>query len=875
MKKTAATPKTVLETVLDWSLDRPEWQRDALRRIVVNGKLDSNDLKELLDLCKQGKGAAGIKLKASPLAKSHLPANPGQGAAVSLLSIADVEGVNQLAAGQTLSFEQNGITIIYGDNGAGKSGYARILKRACRARHPGKIEPNVYGQTAPVRASATITYGIGGVAQAPEDWEDGDYPHTTMSAVSVFDSECASVHINEKNEVAFRPFGVDIPDELAGACQSVKEALTTEQKQLEKARNPVFTKPAWKETTAVGKALASLKYDTDIEKIRALGTLSEEEAGRLGRLREDLSKNPAKAAAEQTLKADNIKRLIDALKLVEIRTADAALFAVFGAGADARVKQEAARLAAAKAFSGEPLAGVGGEVWRSLWESARRYSQETAYPGVPFPPTDKDALCVLCQQPLQAEALDRMARFEEFIRKDTERQAQAAEQAIKKARQELSAVVISTRALKANLQEVVIQNPGLARSTRRFLAAARLRRYVLLKNLGGAQQPLLPAVTANPGTDLAQLEGTIRKYAGELEKSATGEERKKLETDLAELSDRELLGGMMQTIEEEGARLKSIHFLEQCQTDTSTNTITKVGNDIADTVITPKLRDRFQEEIVKLAAEKVRVEIVRSGGKYGSPQYQVRLFAKPDAKVKDILSEGERTCVALAAFLTEVATATHRSAFVFDDPVSSLDHRWRKQVAKRLVEEAEHRQIIVFTHDLVFVNDLHDMAHEKKRAIRLFTVSRGPAGAGVVTEGLPWKAQSVEDRIDKLEKATREAKKLYENNDEEAYRNEAASIYDGLRASWERALEDVALFRVVQRHRDYIDTKHLKKVTVLSEADCDGFHAGFKKCCDVVDAHDPSSGRNAEAPPPAEVMQDIQALKDWVTALRDRQKKIA
>src|SRR3546814_6616883 len=66
----------------------------------------------------------------------------------------------------------------------------------------------------------------------------------------------------------------------------------------------------------------------------------------------------------------------------------------------------------------------------------------------------------------------------------------------------------------------------------------------------------------------------------------------------------------------------TIQFLTECAGDTATNTITKTGNDIADTVITPRLRDRFQEEIVRLAASKVRVEIVRSGGKYGSPQYQ-------------------------------------------------------------------------------------------------------------------------------------------------------------------------------------------------------------------------------------------------------------
>ena len=690
-----------------------------------------------------------------------------------------------------------------------------------------------------MRASATLTYGVGGAAQAPEKWEDKDHPHPTMSAVSVFDSECASVHINDKNEVAFRPFGVDIPDELAGACQFLKDALTSEQKQLEKARNPVFINPPWKGTTAVGKALRVLKPDTDVQAIRNLGTLTDEDSARLSRLREDLSKNPAKAAAEQSLKADNVKHLLDEVKLVETRTADSALGAVFRVARKAHVKREASRLAAEKAFSGEPLSGVGEEVWRSLWEAARRYSTEAAYPGEPFPPSAEDGRCVLCQQPLQAEALDRMARFEEFIQKDTERQAQAAEEAVQEAVDQLSSVSISTRSLKAQLQEVAIQDPELERETRRFVAAARLRRYVLLRSRGNAEEPALPGRAANPGSRLAKLEETSRKYASELKKAAGDEERKKLEAELAELNDRELLGGMIQTIEEEIVRLKSIHFLETCLADTTTNTITKLGNDIADTVITPKLRDRFQEEIVRLAAEKVRVEIVRSGGKYGSPQYQVRLFAKPDAKVKDILSEGERTCVALAAFLTEVATATHRSAFVFDDPVSSLDHRWRKQVAKRLVDEVEHRQIVVFTHDLVFVNDLYDLADQKKRPIEMFAVSRGPVGAGVVTQGLPWIAQSVEDRIDKLEKATREATTLYDNDDEEAYRNEAARIYSRLRTSWERALEYVAFFRVVQRHRDYIDTKNLKKATVLSEADCDAFHAGFKKCCDVVDAVSP------------------------------------
>jgi hypothetical protein len=155
MSKKALPPKTVLETVLAWSLDRPAWQRDALRRIVTQGKLSVGDIAELVELCKKGRGGQSA-LAAAPLESGHLPINPGQGAAVTLVSVADVEHANDLAANQTLTFESAGITIIYGDNGAGKSGYARILKRACRARHTGKIEPNVYAAQ-PVQAAATAT----------------------------------------------------------------------------------------------------------------------------------------------------------------------------------------------------------------------------------------------------------------------------------------------------------------------------------------------------------------------------------------------------------------------------------------------------------------------------------------------------------------------------------------------------------------------------------------------------------------------------------------------------------------------------------------------------------------------------------------------
>lgn len=63
----------------------------------------------------------------------------------------------------------------------------------------------MYADQPPKRVGANIEYGVGGVPQPVEQWQNGANPHATLSAVSVFDSDCASVHIREKNEVAFRP----------------------------------------------------------------------------------------------------------------------------------------------------------------------------------------------------------------------------------------------------------------------------------------------------------------------------------------------------------------------------------------------------------------------------------------------------------------------------------------------------------------------------------------------------------------------------------------------------------------------------------------------------------------------------------------------
>ena len=873
MPPVATAPPTILESILAWSLSRPLWQRDALRRIVAKGRLDDKDIIEIVALFIHEHGGPEPQDSAEPLEERHLPSNPGAAESVTITEISDVVGVNDLAPGQRLKFGDSGLTVVYGPNGAGKSGYARILKRTCRSRNPGGVLlGNVYA--APVTTSsqqAAILYSVGGTPQPPFSWKDDGNPHKLLSAVGVFDSSCAGIYIGSKNEVAARPFGLDIPDELADTCKRVETLLRAEQASQERARLPIVTSTLMQPTTLAGRAVAGLSAASDMEELRNLATLTPAELERLQQLKEDLARDPAVAAKELRIRIARTKTLVEALKRVHELTSDQALANMREAHERQVTARETARLSASL-LSGSSLEGVTGVVWKELWESARRYSREVAYPTLAFPPTNTDQKCLLCQQPLTQEAIERMRGFEAFIQADTERAAHDAEVAARRLLSGLNGMKLRLREQPEGLKEISAYAPPLFKMISRYLAAARLRRFTFLRSLSEVAR--VPQISVPP---LDEVEDQIRASetrADEMDRLGDPIQRSQRQAELHELIDRHSLATAISAVESEHSRLVMIDFLEACCKDLGTNAITNLGNRIADEAITPQLRDRFSEEVTALVSNKVRVELVRSGGRYGSPQYQVQLLAKPDAKVLNVLSEGEQTCIALAAFLTEVATMSHKSALIFDDPISSLDHRWRKQVARRLAKEAVVRQIIVFTHDLIFASDLYALAEREHVSHKQWTLSRGPAGTGVVEEGFPWQGKRVEDRLDKLLKRACDAKDLFDNRQDEEYREEAVGIYNRLRATWERALEDVAFGGVVRRHRDYIDTKNLKKTSVITEQDCELFNKGFSDCCDVTDAHDPSAGRDNEPPAPSEMLKAIQDLADWTSSIRTRQAAI-
>lgn len=862
----------VLQEILTWSADRPTWQRDALRRLVMNGELSDDDIRELTEICKGDHGLVD-KQPVTLLATEHVPTTEGTATAVSLVSIFHHEGVNALAADQTLKFSP-GLTIVYGDNGAGKTGYIRILKQACRARGQEQILGNVVSGGAPPKPVVNIKYKVGDEATSRE-WMGGDADEF-ISRVSVFDTQCAAVYLNERTDVAFLPFGLDLFDKLVQACRSVRSRLELEQRALNtNALVPIVAQmPAG---TAAAKLAGNITSLTKPEAVQAVTRLSAEEEARLALLEKSLldlqANDPNKLIAQLNMRAGRVRALGEHLRASENALSDAEVAAVFNVRTDGRRKSEEAKRLREATFPQNLLPGTGGEQWKAMWEASRHFSQEQAYSGKAFPVTEDGSKCVLCQQDLDHDAAHRLKQFEEFIASTTEKELRQIREDFARRRNVFTSLKTTTDAVEEAIKELRLEHDAKAEIISTAIAQNEKRRATIANALIEDKDlpqncPALASVSGEAQAIATEIEARIKS----LRESANTEARKKLADEAQELRARVALGKHERTILNEIENKKKIAAYGQCIEETKPTAITAKSSQVTKAVVSEKLKESFKTELANLEFNHVEVDLKEAGGSEGVFYHKLILTRNPGVDVPKVVSEGEQRCISIAAFFAELSTADDPSAIVFDDPVSSLDFEWRSNVAKRLVLESKTRQVIVFTHDVVFLLALKKCAEDNNIQSLDQHVRRQALTAGVCAEELPWFAMPVNGRIGYLKNRWQALDKLHRDGNQDVYDEQAKALYGRLREAWERALEEVLLNGVVQRYRPSIETQRLAKVFDITEADYKAVEAGMTKSSAWLIGHDQAAAARAPVPGPTELKKDIEALEAWVKSIRDRRK---
>ena len=715
---------SVITEIIQWVNTLPYWEQAALDKILNGVQFTESDYDELLQYLLKDNGLIepnGQRPQLHFIDNSFPHFTNGQ---IVLLKLFNLQNINALVSEQSLTFSPE-LTVIFGANASGKSGYARVLGCAGFTRGDKDVLPNVRKSTSPSTimcadieindgtSNKVINYQIG--RRCPE-----------LESFYVFDSTSVYVHLTESNTFSFTPAGLSYLTQLVEITDNVRKHLNSVIKEYKKDHDFGFL---FQGESAITKLIVDLGPETDLTELNNLATLRQEEKKQIEELdlkiaelkTQDIPKqinelrelicfleqlNDSLFETKKNLNDDTIKDIVQNVNLYNDRESEAQLKGV-------------------NQFRSEHFTQIGSDTWHRFILAAKALAEEEENSDNPYPQADNH--CLLCQQPLSTEAHDLLHRLWIFIKGEAQAKLDVIQKILDKKHKELKNINLdffdNQSITYIYLKEKKID---LVKQILAFIKICRIRRAISLKNI---EDHSIEAVPKLPDNGISKIEEIIKELEIECNKLVNDNPAQKiieLEQQILYLQHRKILGENLRQIE------TYVHNQVWAQNATniggSTRHITLKYNDIFGQLVSNRYIEIFEQTLQDLQRP-LSVKINTLGRK-GETYKKIVLETDSDSIIEDIspgevLSEGEKRAVALADFLTEVALDTSSSGIILDDPVTSLDFEWKDKISSILADEAKSKQVIIFTHDLPFLYFLTKYAKQKNVKLATHWIKRG------------------------------------------------------------------------------------------------------------------------------------------------------
>ncbi len=851
-------PETPLKNkIISWLKGYDYWFQYAGNRLLEGDNVSDGLADTTYQLFKEDYGLKPIEDERTDIAFNEITFSAATIAEhLQLQMIKEIKNVNALATGQSIPINSN-LTIIYGGNGTGKSGYVRLLNNAFSSRGDKQILPNVF--LGPATGKPTCKFTFQSTAAA----YDLEYPlqksNLEFSQYSVFDTHCIRVLLEQDNKLDFTPIGFEFFEKVLQLYEAVKAKIYAEIK----ANGPINEFEKFFVTdNAIKIAITNLGANSNEDELKALGTYTEEDAAKLAELiakREELKALdiPKKIAELQKLLSQLIEfisrhqAILDCLKPDDIEHYKSLINAF-------HKFQELAKQEGIKSLEAYNIEGLGSNEWKEFIRASKNYAavieanrDEIVYPS------DKDN-CLFCLQPLTEKEYSLIHSYWNLLKSEAEgelnRIIQAIRELVKKLKGLPSAKFDETTTL---FDYVNLVDVAFATKWKDIVLSSETTRQNIISNFENRNLDLaMPPF----GVSISEFDAVVAKLKATIEdlfQKNPAKELAELEIQIQFLTDKNLLNKLLEQVLAFVAAHKWAAKAESSASAFNTKSITIKQGDLFTTHITDKYTDTFNNECKILNAPKV-VQIAQKNAR-GST---LRKLQVAGMVANSVLSEGEQRAISLADFLTEVQMNPSNKGVFFDDPVTSQDHHRRERIAERLVELSSHKQVIVFTHDIAFFIRLKIFAEALTISHTITTIRNAGGTPGIISPSLPWIAQNVKARIGTLKGHLVRLKKIEREGSADDYFFAAKGWYILLREAWERAVEERLFKGVVERFLLGVQTQKLKKVIVTNELITE-IEKGMTESSNWL--HDAAAGLNPTPPDTTKAESDLQFFDDFAT----------
>ncbi|AXF86233.1 DNA replication and repair protein RecF [Ephemeroptericola cinctiostellae] len=766
---------------------------------------------------------------------------------LSFTKLENIEGVNALTENQVIDFSPN-LTIIYGANGSGKSGYVRLLKKVFYSKTPEEIIQNIHikSEHKPVSANFTFHSADSGISlKYPDNSNNSEFEQ-----FAVFDNGSVKKHLDHKNEFEFRPAGLSFFADFTEAIKRVEVKLNSEiaSKQTSNEFDVWFDGES--EIKALVQGLTAQTNIVDLKKHTPFSEKDKTEKAAIEKKYDEValaSKNKEK----DIIKLEGIKKSVsDNKKTIEfINTyfASTYLTRVQTSITDCLDKEAAAKAGGIENFKTNKVQNIGTTEWKNFIVAADKFAKQQKGDETVYPKSNDN--CLLCHQPLSEEAENLINNYWVFIKSVVEQNATQSQQELNEIKAGFEKLTFDLFPIDNILTVWLTENyPNFLTSVKENLAAQKVLTSNIVADITGK--------TANNRVEIQTsvddhdtIISAINESISTLKNDSLGAELTKLLNTKTYLAHKEKFNIHFEKFTTYIQNQQWILKANTISWVSQKRTITTWEKNLSGKYFNQKYVDIFNQECAHLNGS-FGIEVSHTGSS-GTSFRQLTLKGKNPAA---ILSEGEQKVIALADFMAEMQLSDVNRGVIFDDPVTSLDEGRKKDIAHRLIKESGRKQVIVFTHDLIFVSNLITFSEECTNPFLCHWVENRDGNAGQV-----WlkNSPSYEKEYRNAEPARKHYTDANKDDCPPAQREFLVRTgFTALRTCYEVLVINDLFKNVVQRYNERVSVDALSKVFFDDEL-VNELLDSFAQCCRYMEGHTHSDKYAYKKPEPTNLNEEI------------------
>ncbi|WP_395048004.1 AAA family ATPase [Flavobacterium sp.] len=774
----------------------------------------------------------------------------------------NIEGVNALTENQIIEFSPT-LTIIYGANGSGKSGYVRLLKKVFYSKAPEEIIQNIHLTSGHKPVSANFIFHSAGT-DIPLTFP-ANFSNSEFEQYAVFDNGSVKHHLDHKNEFEFRPAGLNFFADFSSAIKQVELKLNSEITIKQSANDFADLFDGESEIRTLIETLSAQTKLDDLKKLTPFSEKDKTDKIEIEKKYDELllaSKNKEK----EIQRLESIKKLLGenkkTIEAINTYFTSDYLTNIETSIADYIAKEAISKAEGIENFKTDKIQNIGTTEWKNFIVAAEQFAKKQKVVNSVYPENEDN--CLLCQQPLSDDAQNLIANYWVFIKSVAEQNAKQA--------------LVKLTEIKAGFEKLPFDLFPAENTLTVWLIEKYPQVLTLLKQKLEAQKILATNIVSDLTTRNTNKRAEIKISISDHDTiiSAIENSIKIQREDEQNLELNRLLKEKTNLLHKEKFNIhfsKFEAYIENQQWISKTKGINWISEKrkitdcekyLSGKYFNQKYIDIFNQECIDLNGNfGIEVNYTGSGG---TSFRQLTLKGRNPAA---ILSEGEQKVIALADFISEMSLSEVNRGIIFDDPVNSLDESRKKDIALRLVKESASKQVIVFSHDLIFVSNLITFCEDSSVRSICHWIENRDGNAGQV-----WLRNS--PSYEKEYRNSEPAKKFYiEANKADcppAQREYLVKAgFTALRTCYEVLVINDLFKNVVQRYNERVSVDALSSV-YFDEELVNELLDSFSQCCRYMEGHTHSDKYAYKKPEPINLNEEIQRYEATRTKIRKTKK---